>query len=386
MSDPGMLIDPLETDESKRFKMLYWDRRNNPTNGYGCGSLCLAFSGDGIDWTPYEGNPVYNGWGGDMQQVNFDPYTKLFHCYGRGRGRNAQNYPERCTKGFSSPISPSRPEGYWYPGRRISHSQSTDMIHWSDPEILFAPAQRENLDDEHYGFISWRPTADWHLGILDKFHLVPNTLDNHLLYCRDGESWDVSRSPFPFIPRGPEGSYDCLDAETGLPPIEVGDELRFYYGGGKVHHDWWICGPIEGDGLDVPEAKDTTYAENGYSLCLATLRKDGYVSLDATVREGFIETKPIWTNEPMLYINARCQPGGYVLVEMLDNWNVPQPRRTREDAIPFTGDAVAHPVRWKERPAMQAEKNFKIRFHLCKAELYGFHFGPIPEEVPGTPY
>ena len=82
--------------------------------------------------------------------------------------------------------------------------------------------------------------------------------------------------------------------------------MWFYYGGNSVHHDWWIIG--SGQGLDVPEVHDPSIAANGHHLCLATLRYDGYVSLDATVREGYVETKPVKPTAGQLFINARCEP------------------------------------------------------------------------------
>jgi len=377
MSDPSVLLDPLEADASKRFKMIYWDRgaegrRNSP---YPLGNLCIAYSPDGIDWRPYEGNPVIPDWGGDMQQVSYDPYDGKFVCYGRARPHHSLGYPG---VGWEAPTYPSRPEGVWGTARKIYRCESPDLIHWSEPVLVHDPniLNGDNLDDEHYGFIAWRPTEEVHLGILDKFHFVDNTVDNYLFFSANGEQWNRFMMPEPFIPRGPEGSYDCYDAETGLAPIEVGDELWFYYGGGKVHHDWWIRGQQEG--LDVPEAIDPSHARNGYGLCLATMRRDGYCSLDATIREGFVETKPIWSNHPVLLINGECKDDGYILVEVINNWGQVYKGFDRESCIPFTGDEVSHCVAWEEhRDGMQDIGGFfKLRFHLKNASLFGFDFVP----------
>ena len=129
-----------------------------------------------------------------------------------------------------------------------------------------------------------------------------------------------------------------------MQPIVVGDELWFYYGGMNVHHDWWIVG--RGEGLDVPEAHDRKYAADGHHLGLATLRYDGYVSLDAGVREGFIETKPVLATGEHLFINASCEPDGFIEIEVMDPWNGVWEGFTRDACTTFSGDDIRHRVVW----------------------------------------
>jgi hypothetical protein len=177
----------------------------------------------------------------------------------------------------------------------------------------------------------------------------------------------------PFIARGDEGSYDQYGVETSTQPLVVGDELWFYYGGKKVHHDWWLFGQQEN--LDVPEVRDRTLSRDGHYLCLATLRLDGYVSLDATVREGWIETKPVFSTGAYLFINGRCDPNGYVKVEVMDTWNNTWEEYSREKCEAFTGDSVHHKVRWSGRETVnEIPGSVKLRFHLRNAQLYGFQF------------
>ena len=64
----------------------------------------------------------------------------------------------------------------------------------------------------------------------------------YLCHGRDGKNWNRLLDHRPFIPHGGPGSYDEFGVETTCPPIEVGDEVWFYYGGMKVHHDWWVIG------------------------------------------------------------------------------------------------------------------------------------------------
>ena len=80
---------------------------------------------------------------------------------------------------------------------------------------------------------------------------------------------------------------------TAAPPIPVGDKLYIYYGGAASHHDWWA---FSGGELDTPETEPGYKVKHG--LGLATIRKDGFVSLDAGLREGAVCTKPFLPRGP----------------------------------------------------------------------------------------
>ena len=77
----------------------------------------------------------------------------------------------------------------------------------------------------------------------------------------------------PFIATSADG-WDCFMAETCSQPIFLDDEIRIYYTGSDLHHDWWMFG--EPEGLDVPEARP---GWNGgqTGLGVATLRPEGFV-------------------------------------------------------------------------------------------------------------
>ena len=158
-----------------------------------------------------------------------------------------------------------------------------------------------------------------------------------------------------------------------IQPLEVGDELRFYYGGMSVHHDFWYL--AEQQGLDLPEAHDPELVMNGHTLNLATLRRDGYVSFDAGIRNGYVETKPVFSTAPRLFINGKCAEDGYIAVEIMDGWGNVWDGYGRDDCRPFSGDDVHHQVSWSDGGEVnKIPGSIKLRFHLRNAELYGFQF------------
>ena len=372
----SVMLDDRDPDPDRRYKMVYFHRlmdpnrpKDNPRRD--AGGLCMAFSPNGTDWTPYEGNPISPIWLGDVEILTFDPFEEKYVIYGRYGGHPAMSaHPEFET--WFAPIWPGKPEGVWGTRRRIYRIESDDLFHWSDPVLAFDPGDEDNLDDGHYGFVPWC-ADEMHLGILNVLHQVDNTMDMYLLNSRDGIHWNRMLDHRPLVPRGDAGSYDQFMAETPSQPFMVGDELWIYYGGTSVHHDWWIYGKEQG--LDVPEALDPDLAHEGHHLCLATLRLDGYVSLDATVREGWVETKPMFSTASNLYINGKCHPGGYIDVEIMDGWNNVWSGFSRDDCQTFDGDSVHHQVNWSGGGKVdQNPGHIKLRIYLKNAELYGFQF------------
>lgn len=364
---PNMIIDPVETDPARRFKMVHLEITNGERHG-----LCLSFSPDGISWTPYEGNPIIPEWIADVEILSYDPIDKKYILWGRyGGSSGGSKHPDMDS--WFCPVWPSRPEGVWGVRRRIYRLESPDLFDWSKAELRWDPGEEANVDDGYYGFVRWR-AGDLQLGLLNVLHQVDNTMDMYLHHSRDGLDWSRMPDHRPFIPRGDEGSYDSLGIETTSQPIEVGDEVRIYYGGMNVHHDWWILGGEEG--LDVPEAHDPRLFQNGHFLGVATLRRDGWVSFGATIREGWVETKPIFSAGKHLFINGECLPDGHIKVEIMDNWNNVWEDFSLSSCETFTGDAVRHRVKWSGGDTVnQIPGAVKLRIHLRQAELYGFEFG-----------
>ena len=367
---PYIMLDPTESDPQRRYKLVYFNIDHGARGG-GPGGLNMSYSHDGIEWTDFEGNPLIAGWRSDGQILNYDPEDRKYVLWGRFGGTSGGSaHPDHDS--WFAPVWPGRPEGVWGTRRRIYRTESADLVTWSDPELLLDPGDDYNLDDGLYMFVTWR-AGEIHLGLVNVLHQVDNTTEMYLLHSRDGREWKRFLDHRPFIPRGGDGAFDQLGAECTNLPLVVGDELWFYYGGMNVHHDWWIFSADKRP--DVPEAHDWELAKNGHFLNLATLRLDGYVSLDATVREGWIETKPVFSTGAHLFINGRCQDNGFIKVEVMDTWNNVWDEYKRDKCDAFTGDAVRHQVSWSGRDTVnEVPGAVKLRFHLQNAELYSFQF------------
>lgn len=193
----------------------------------------------------------------------------------------------------------------------------------------------------------------------------PRTVDVQMAWSWDLISWNRPPSRAPFIALGDESEFDRGMIYTARAPVRYGDKLLFYYGGfDKVHDEKRPSG----------------------SIGLATLRLDGFCSMQAKRTEGWFVSRREQFDTPRVRINAKANSGGKVTAEIADRWNRVIPGFSRNECIAFSGDSCNHQLVWSTQTfpteALNAEK--KIRFILKDADLYSYEpEGLAPEsETP----
>ena len=187
-------------------------------------------------------------------------------------------------------------------------------------------------------------------------------IDLQLARSRDGIAWQRHPERPVFLETGVPGSYDwgMVFAIQGL--VDRGDRTYLYYTGDAAFH----------------LSKDVKEGKIG-QLCLATLRRDGFVSLNAP-DEGYMLTKPLRCPGGRLHVNARMQPGGALRVavrradgdrdgDWVAGWGF-------DEGPVLRGDAVDAGLTWKGQESFGplAGKSVRLHFWLQKAELYSFWF------------
>jgi hypothetical protein len=369
----SIIRDPSDPDPKRRYKMAYLPEKFNinvPKRGTVCHShslgLCIAYSADGLNWTQEPANPVNTIWGSDVLALVYESELERYVIYGRGHYAAETGNPARDQ--WFTPYYPAQPYGF-IPKRAVYRLESKDLINWSPAKRVLAPGKYHNLDDQFYAIAYFR-MGRYHCGLMPVFHTVENTKDTELVYSHDGVQWHhYSRGPW-VVPRGGQGAWDEFQIDTVVPPLRVGDRHFIYYSGSDFHHDWAFVG--KNQGLDIPEA-DLQANELNEGLGLATLRADGFVSLDAGLRDGIICTRPFFSTGQKLIINARCGEKGHIDVEITDPLETPWNGFTREDCDSFHGDEVEHVVTWQGRPAVNEIMGYtRLRFYMKDAQLYSF--------------
>ena len=123
-------------------------------------------------------------------------------------------------------------------------------------------------------------------------------IDLQLAWSRDGIAWQRHPERPVFLETGVPGSYDwgMVFAIQGL--VDRGDRTYLYYTGDAAFH----------------LSKDVKEGKIG-QLCLATLRRDGFASLDADEKGGTLTTRPLRFRGRHLFVNIDA-PKGELRIEI----------------------------------------------------------------------
>jgi len=327
--------DPLEKDPERRYKALGWSSHDwdGPMSG-----IYSMTSPDGLRWT-HTPEPVFHyhpragtkdlGPVGDAQSLMIDTLRHRYVAFLRS-----------------------------LPNRSLSTSEA--FVTWTPPRVSIEarPGEEVNTVYNHMGFVY----GDRYLGLLTYFVRDPSNplLTLRLLTSRDGETWQRPDTGRPLIDVGGVGEWDrFIVMLTGAPPIRFGDRIHIYYRGLANRHK-----PYEG--------KDEGNRRGG-GIGLATLRLDGFASLQASYNGGRMTTKPFRFLGSELRVNAKAD-SGQLFAAVLDADGQPIPGFTRAECEPMRADSVDHRITWKENSSLESLRARPIRLqcHLENVRLYSF--------------
>jgi hypothetical protein len=342
----GVLLDEAEADPANRYKALYWEHGSGGVHKREDGlvlwadgetdGMWVSTSPDGIKWTNHPGNPVFKCWSDTSHSLVRDPATKRYVGYGRF--------------GF---------------GRVMARSDSADFFAWSRPELTIEPDDAELAgaypDTQFYG-MSVALYEDTYLGGLWIYRPGSDgAIDTQLAASHDGLRWERVGGRAALLSLDKLGRP--LDGMIRNSPnwITVGDKVYIYYG--------LVSGPHVGP----KHPRDSIKREKPFCICLATMRRDGFVSLDAGGETGKVMTKPFWVDGKELHVNVDVAPGGEASIVLCSQTPDPIASIGRSEAI--TGNHPDYVVRWPEVDwTKQAGEKRRLLFTLRNAKLYSFWF------------
>ena len=277
---------------------------------------------------------------------------------------------------------------------------SKDFVHWKDHGLIFHADEldqklgRENikarlaeatLEPLRYGDAATYNVDVYNMGVFRyeglyigapaMFHATgripnyPNTDGFHLvqLACsRDLKTWKRlgARKPFIGPSRRDSGAYDLTQILGPSNAVLRGDELWFYYTGTKYHASGSdFVGKYPG-GKWVP--RPGADPDRG-AICLAVLRRDGFISLDAAENEGALLTGAVKLPGGKLFVNVDATKGE-LRVEALDKDGAVVAK-----SASITGDQLHGEVKWAEGSIRdRTGRTVSLRFTLRNARLYSY--------------
>jgi len=356
------LRDPVDPDPQRRYKGLL---------GEG-GPLQPAVSADGLRWRALEAESIPTE---DEYQLNYDELGRQFIAtvkHGTRWGRSVY-------------LTTSTDFEHWSAQELILHSDEADVElvhrrierHLADPTLL---SPFINHPEQHRAEIYNMPVfpyEDLYIGLPTKFNAsanIPPPRGNQdginlveLATSRDLRTWMRLGERDAFIPPSAinVGAYDTGQLLAGSRPLLRGEELWFYYTGlrYRYRYDEWLS---DTQGKPVEEE---LFPDGWGAVCLAVLRRDGFISLDART-QGTLVTKPVAVSGPELYLNAGTMTGE-IRVEALDETGA-----ALAQSRPWRGDRTHGLVQWQESGGLAGlvGRTVRLRLTLRSASLYSLWF------------
>lgn len=357
----SVIKDVDDSDPARRYKMICW--RLKEPRGYQ-----TMVSPDGLHWTQVGEEPICRD--ADVITGFYDPGRRQYVAF-----------PKIYTKilGFDR--------------RCFSVITSDDFLHWSEPQLAFAPDLRDDAgsltrierirhrldvpDDpqmmrtEFYG-ISVYPHESCTLAFpwvftinnLCRYGNHEGPAEIQLAASRDLVHWERPLRN-PVIAMYEPGAWDESYQQASASAIRVGDEVWLYYAGANYTHGTPCLYVPEGTG------RLTQYTS---SIGLVTWKLDRFVSVDGPAEGGSLTTVPVAFAGQRLEINATTGPQGRIVVEILDPAGKPIEGFARSDAL--IGDSVRHAVTFGGTGDVSplAGKPIVLRFDLTDASLFSFAF------------
>jgi hypothetical protein len=313
--------------------------------------LGLATSPDGINWKIKNSFVTDSICDGDTHFM-YDPKGDRFVLYGRTKVRSEKLLKAWEGKNYSDWAQ----KNYW--GRVVARVESPDMIHWNHTKPKKAPVvmsadEKDEAGTEIYSMMVF-PYESVYIGLIQIFHNQPDQshLDFQLAVSRDTIHFERVGDRTTFLPCGGIGEWDRFNNSIATnPPIRVGNELRFYYGGRSYRH-----GPYNGD--------DNGVIEGGIGL--ATIPIDRFVSLSGSYNNANFVTKPLLIKNKNFYLNANSK-FGKIKVEILNLDN-----QVIAKSVVLQSDELKQQIEWEEGNIPGGNQPVRLRFSLENAHLYSF--------------
>jgi hypothetical protein len=380
----SVLVDPHETDAKKRYKMAYYDW--SVIDGREYAGLHVAFSADGVHWAKHAGGPLYKtAYGGRGIQPPFgeqDAYTE----------KPVRGKPPRKTWAYPMTMSDAV-DVFWDPVRRVfviagkfwlagpdgagawkhgmGRTESKDFLHWSKPQFLLAPDDRDGADVEFH-----TSPVFHHKGRYLCLNQIMNrrakgAIDIELMTSVDGFRWERPFRCDWFLARGKPGRFDSRALFTNATPVVLDDEIRFYYG---AYSQSPVGGVLEGSG---PTS----------GVGMASIPLDRFAGIRPVARSAQVTLrKPLEsvgqvTLKPLdlrgctgITLNADAA-GGLIRVEVLNEDGYRVRGYSKDDAVPIRGNSLRHQVGWRERriDKLPAGRHM-LRLHLQNATVFAVTF------------
>lgn len=326
-SSPWLLDVPEKDRRGHKYLLMYRD-----TDG-----SHLVGTDDGIHFDPASDVPIQHLHSDTQNAIVYDPHQDQYVMYCRAKAVYRAGQTEMIDTGESRRVARIAHKELWsqWP-RQAANILLPDELDTANSYHAFYGMPVTVYGGTFFGFL-------WPFRWNDRIH-------TELAWSRDG----IHFERHPLRPRlldyGPAGSWDD-EMIFATSWVEVGDEWRIYYAGWDGPHN-------------TPE-------RNG-GIGLATLRKEGFVSLRGPAGGGVVCTRVLRWPGGKLLVNCAA-PEGKVTVRVSDPDRKVIPGFNHADCVPFAGDETAAEITWRDAKIDDLKaKDIRLEIFIEDADLYSF--------------
>ena len=349
----NFIKDSHESNPARRYKAL-GELEGAVANRDG--GVAIAFSPDGLHWTPYAGNPVVRhgrNFADASAMLGWDPRIRKY-------------------VGYFRPGHPLAPEIYgagdhrhirWY-----GYAVSDDFVNWGPTELMLTP---DFADRNDYQYMQFTAGIDgqFYIGFNAMYETHEQTWDIFLMSSRDGFHWNWLDRKVPFLGRGEIGAYDA-GYMTPSGPIFHNGQVWTYYGA--------FCG--------AHSENRSKLGANQTTIALCTLPENRWMGLLAGPYRGTLVTHPLLFQGKKLLVDIEASPAMSVpgpkprfddcdFRAALEDQSGGRIEGFTIDRSTVLGKSGPQELRWGDSDLGKlAGKPVRLRFEYRNAALHSFQF------------
>lgn len=340
----GVIIDPLDEDPNRRFKMTSFRAESKNRERTGIYGLT---SPDGIHWTPAL-KPLGPPEGGDRNSILVDTKNRRYLLYTRhiaiGQGR-----------------------------RQIHGWASSDFVTCEDVGPIIYTDLDDPIDIQFYGLMPFEYRGCY-FGTLEIFVVTPDSLHDpgyarlhgELVASRDAIHWKRVCRGTPFLERGHQDTWDQgWVVPTCNPPV-VGDGILTFWYSGRYDHSRFASG----------------------AMGAFRISEDRFVGLTAGYFEGMLQTHAgAWPGGEMCVTGMHVAVGCNLEYEVLDDGGNVIPGYSRKECMAFGEFSTQEPYfqfASGRRVNELTGKDIAFRIFLRQGTLYSLEAQQHPEAEQGA--
>ncbi|MAE62639.1 MAG: hypothetical protein CMJ18_00070 [Phycisphaeraceae bacterium] len=272
----SIVVNPDPDDVDRHYIMGYLDAPKGESG------FCLAYSPDGIHWTPEPRNPVISGHYDCVNTPVWDPIRQRWLWYGRPPVF-AFGY-SNLAKGWTDADPDSGLARHHR--RRVSVSVSRDLVSWSKPRTVLYTDERD-ADADWHDIDHFRPWFQNGVFLANACYVDPSgCAAGRLMLCwsHDGFHWHRPHDRAWLIEPGPDGAWDSGWVLGASAPVLMGNEMWFYYGAQRSEPHGMV--------------------HLATSVGLAKLPRDRFIAQRAGREPGYLLTREVVVEGNRLQLNT----------------------------------------------------------------------------------